>query len=137
MTNNDREWNLQRLAEENGYWAEEELHLIELIRQYKKRLRELPDIIRRLNEERERVIAEMNRTGIEHDSLEAQIKKDKEFSDFAINSRARVLSAKVPFYGEQERVAFRAWANDQADDYADFLLTTQPPRPNPFGLFRR
>ncbi len=108
---NDREFNLQRLAAENGRWAEEELRLIELIRKHKRKLAELPDIIRRLNEERQRVTAEMLRSGREHDALEA------------------------------DDAEFRAWADDDADDYSDFLLTTQPPheqpRPNPFGLFRR
>lgn len=108
MNDNDREQKLRRLAAANSYWAEEELHLIEIIRQYKKRLAELPDIICRLNEERERVTAEMNRTGAEHDALEA----------------------------EGDDAEFRRWAEDDMDDYSDFLLTTQPPRPNPLGLFK-
>jgi len=110
---NDREFNLQRLAAENGRWAEEELRLIEAIREHKQRLAELPDIIRRLNEERERVTAEMLRTGREYDAL-----------------------ATETFVSEADRGAEQDWAGDEADDYSDFLLTTQPPRPNPFGLFK-
>lgn len=94
---NDREQRLQRLAAENSRWAETQLHLIETIRANKRQLERLPSIISRLNKKLEHATAEMNRTGAEHDALEA---------------------------------------DDMADDYSDFLLTTQPPRPDPFGLFR-
>lgn len=97
MTDNDREQRLQELAAENGRWAEAELRLIETIRAHKRRLKELPTIIRKLRGELENAAAEMNRTGAEHDALEA------------------------------EDAEFRAWADDQADDYADHRLAVQPP----------
>ena len=109
MLPTDRERRLQSLAAENARWAEEELRLLTAIRENNRRLEQLPAIIRRLNEKRAHAEAEMKRTGAAYDALEAE------------NSDAE----------------FRAWVNDMADDYADFQLTTQPPRPNPFGLFRR
>jgi len=107
MPPTDREERLQALADENARWADEELQLIETIRAHKRRLERLPDIvrhlneeIRRLDEEREHATAEMNRTGVEHDMLEAKGKADAEF---------------------------RAWANDMDDDYSDHLLAVTPP----------
>jgi len=115
MTDGDREQKLQQLAAENARWAEAERQLIKAIQEHKRRLERLPEIIRLLpgiirglKEEQRHVTAEMIRTGAEHDALEA----------------------------EGEGAGFRAWANDMADDYADFQATTMPPRPNPFGLFK-
>lgn len=99
MTDNDREQRLQRLADENGYWAEEELRLIETIREHKQRLAYLPDIIRWLNEKLERVTAEMLHSGREHDALEA----------------------------EDEDAEFRARANDEADELTDWRETARRP----------
>lgn len=130
MTDNDREQRLQSLARQNALWAEMEKNLIETIRENKRQLERLPEIIRRLNEQLETATAEMNRTGIEHDVLEAEIKTDEEFMKFALNSRARELSAiavgtgtKVPFYSASELAAFHEWADEQADDYADHRAT--------------
>lgn len=108
---NDREQRLQALADENGYWADEELHLIETIRRYEKRLAELPDIIRWLNEEQERVTTEMNRVGAEHDALEAE-GDDAEFRAW--------VNAMSPAY-------FMAWSDDQAAAYADWQETIRRP----------
>lgn len=103
MTDTDREQKLQRLADDNWFWAETELHLIKTIQEHERKLAELPDIIRRLNEERERVTAEMLRTGAEHDALEAETRAvsiDKDFMD---------------------------WANAQDADYADWAETVRRP----------
>ena len=99
----DREQKLQSLAAENARWAAGELYLLLTIRGYKRGLAELPDIIRRLEEERERVTAKMERTGAEHDALEAGHRAaeiDKDFMD---------------------------WANAQADAVTDERATTRHP----------
>jgi len=108
-TDREREQKLQALAAENARLAEVQQNLIETIRENKRQLEWLPEIIRRLNEQLKAATAEMNRTGAEHDALEAEVVADDQF---------------------------RTWADGMADDYSDWQLTTQPPRPNPFGLFR-
>ncbi len=110
----DRDFTLQRLAAENGRWADEELRLIETIRENKRRLAELPTIIRKLRGELEHATAEMNRTGREHDALEAET--DDDFYVF--------VTGYTGLAGDAE---FHAWADDMADDYADHKLAVQPP----------
>lgn len=120
---NDREFNLQRLAAENGRWAEEELRLIEAIREHKRKLAELPTIIRKLRGEREHAIAEMNRTGQEHDALEAE-----GFDcPYPCNGCEAVLGRGENCPSYVNAAEFRAFADDQADDYADHKLAVQPP----------
>ena len=97
MPPTDREQRLQALAAENARLAEMEEKLIETIRENKRRLIQLPDIIRQLEAKRERVTALMLRAGAEHDAL------------------------------ANEDAEFRTRANDMADDYADHQLTVQPP----------
>ena len=118
-----REQKLQYLADENSYWAEEELHLLETIRRYKKRLVELPDIIRRLNEERERVTAEMIRTGAEHDALEAE----NDDCPYPCDGCEAILKRGENCPSYVNAAIFRTWADEQADDYADHRLAVQPP----------
>lgn len=57
-----------------------------------------------------------------------------------LNKQLEHATAEMERTGQEHDVLeddakLMAWANDQADDYADFLLTTQPSRPDPFGLF--
>lgn len=96
---NDREQNLQRLADENGYWAEEHLRLITVIRRHKRQLEKLPEIIQQLEKALVHATDETLRTGREHDALAA----------------------------EGEDAEFRTWADDQADEYTDWQETTRLP----------
>ena len=111
MTDNDREQQLQSLAAENARLAEMEQGLIETIRENKRRLIQLPDIIRQLEAKREYVTAEMNRTGTEHDALEA------EGEDAAARAR---MNAEL-------EAEFQAWADEQADAVTDEQATTRHP----------
>lgn len=103
MPPTDREQRLQELANKNAWWASAELSLLETIREHKRKLIELPDIIRQLEAKREHVTAEMLRIGAEYDALEPQsraAKTDREFMD---------------------------WANAQDANYADWAETVRRP----------
>ena len=101
MSPTDREQELQSLADENARWAEAELQLIEAIQQHKQRLARLPEIIRLL-------------PGIIQE----------------LEEQRKIATAGMLRIGAEHDVAeakFRAWADDQADDYADHRLAVQPP----------
>ena len=123
MPPTDREQRLQALAAENARLAEMEQGLIETIRENKRRLIQLPDIIRQLEAKRKFFTAEMNRAGAEHDALEAE-------DEDATRLKAWV-DARADEYAELEievdDAEFRTRANDMADDYADHLLAVTPP----------
>ena len=90
----DREQRLQSLAAESARLAEMEHGLIETIRENKRRLIQLPGIIRRLEAKRERVTAEMERTGAEHDALEAE-PYDAKFHAWATEMAAAITDEQV------------------------------------------
>ena len=141
----DREQRLQRLAAENAHWADEQLRLIETIRENKRQLERLPEIIERLNMQFEHAAEEMSRTGAEHDALEDDAKLIAWADDMAddcpavCNGCVATLdrSEDCPLetadreaeqdWAEVEDAEFRARADDMADDYADHKLAVQPP----------
>lgn len=156
MPPTDREQRLQELANKNAWWASAELSLLETIREHKRKLIELPDIIRQLEAKREFFTAEMLRTGAEHDALEAEsddcpypcdgceaVLERGENCPSYVNAaifRARAddamrLKAWVDARADEnaeleievDDAEFRTRANDMADDYADHLLAVQPP----------
>lgn len=133
---NDREFNLQRLAAENGRWADEELRLIETIRENKRHLAELPTIIRKLRGELANATAKMNRTGAEYDALEAEGDDDcpalcdgceamlDRGKDCSLEAADREADRD---WAEVEGAEFRAWANGQVDAVIDERATTRHP----------
>lgn len=124
MPPTDREQRLQSLAAENARLAEMEQGLIETIRENKRRLIQLPDIIRQLEAKRKFITAKMNRAGAEHDALEAE----GDDCPGPCNGCEAVLKrdGACPLKKCYD-AKFHAWAADMADDYADHRLAVQPP----------
>lgn len=92
---------LQELAAENARWAEAELQLIEAIQEHKRRLKRLPEIIRLLP------------------GIIQELEEQRKIATAGMNRTGAEHDA-----AEAE---FRAWADEQADDYADHLLAVTPP----------
>lgn len=131
MTDNDREQRLQELADENARLADAELHLIETIQEHQRKLIELPDIIRQLEMKRERVTAEMERAGAEHDALHdalmAELRAEAKRRVEAEHRRELEKAYDEAYLAAQVGKDFVDRANDMADDYADHQLAVQPP----------
>ena len=123
MPPTDREQELQRLAAENARLAEMEQGLIETIRENKRRLIQLPDIIRQLEAKREFITAEMNRSGAEHDALEAEGEDAMRLKAW-VDARA---DENAELEIEIDDAEFRARANDMADAVTDERATARHP----------